>query len=35
MKVWGTSGSKSYKGVEDKLEQLGDVGLLVALEEMT
>lgn len=32
--MWGKSGSKSYKGVEDKLEQLGTVGLLVGLEEM-
>lgn len=34
MKVWGKSGSKSCKGVEDKQEQLRTVGLLVALEEM-
>lgn len=32
--MWGKSGSKSCKGVEDKLEQLRMVGLLVALEEM-
>lgn len=34
MKVWGKSDSKSCKGVEDKLEQLGTVGLLVGLKEM-
>lgn len=34
MKAWGRRGSKNYKRVEDKLGQLGTVGLLLVLETL-